>query len=113
MPETTTVSELVARYAHLEQQRASIVEEQDVIKNQLREALELGKHETDAGVVTLSVNRRFDPTLAREVLTGINPDLITACSTTVINAATAKKVLPPAVYEQCMKESKDPKVVIA
>lgn len=115
MSETTTarIDDLVARYLELEQRKASLVEEQDVIKNQLREALDYGKHETGAGTVTLSVNRRFDPTLAREVLTRLNPALIDACSTTNLNAAAAKKILPPAVYEQCMKESKDPKVVIA
>lgn len=109
----TTVDDLVARYGELERRRQSIVHEQDFIKGQLRKELDLGKHELGTGVVTVSPNRRFDPTLAREVLTRLNPALIDACSTTTLNAAAAKKVLPPAVYEQCMKESADPKVAIA
>lgn len=109
----TTVDDLVARYAELERRRHSIVEEQDFIKGQLRKEFEVGKHELATGTVTLSPNRRFDPKVAEQVLTQINPALIQACSVTKLDAAAAKKVLPPAVYESCMKESPDPKVVIA
>jgi hypothetical protein len=102
MTDPSTV-QLVERYNHLEQIRASAVEEQDAIKAQLRAVYDLGKHETPAGTVTVSPNRRFDPTLFEQLL-GDNTELVAACSSTI---------LPPAVYLSCMKESPDARVTIA
>lgn len=105
----TTTAELVARYLDLDAKRAAIVEEQDVIKAQLRTALPVGKHPTDTGTVTVSVNRRFDETTARGVL---DETVIAAATRPKLDSSVVKKLVPPVTYEACMKESGDPKVSI-
>lgn len=111
MTETRTPEDMVARYTHLEGIRASCVEEQDAIKAALRTRLDVGKHDTSAGTVTITINRRFDPALAATVLAS-NPELLAMCSTTTVTAAKAKKVLAPVVYESLMKPVGDPTVRI-
>jgi hypothetical protein len=103
----------VERYRHLETIRQELVEEQEAIKARVREQLPAGKHELSTGVVTIAANRRFDPALAKQVVRTINPALLPAIMATKIDSATAKKVLPPATYEQCMKDTGTPRVSIA
>jgi hypothetical protein len=60
-------------------------------------------------VFTVAYSRRFDPELAHRILIG-TPDLLAACSTTVVDASKAKAVLPPAVYELCQAQSEKPTI---
>jgi hypothetical protein len=85
--------------------------EQEMIKAQVRQ-LGLGKHTTGAGPIAVSPNRTWNAAQAEQVLREINPDLIAACSETVLTSAKAKAVLPPAVYERCMKVNPAYKVQI-
>lgn len=110
---STDLAPLIKRYLELEERRSSIATEQDGIKAQIRAAAEIGKHETEAGTVTLSPNRRFDATLATEVLTKISPDLITACSVAKVDSAATKRLVGTAVYEQCCKDAGEPRVTFS
>lgn len=101
---TPDINQLVATWHDLEARRVELVEAQEQIKHQLREHLDVGRHETDAGTVTLSVNRRFDPTLAATVLEKINPDLVAACSVTKVDSSATKRLVGGDVYERCMAE---------
>lgn len=100
---------LVRRYLQLGTIIDDAKQEQDVLKEKFRQ-LGVGKYQTDAAPVVVSPNRRFDRDTAEKVLRAINPDLIAACSETVLTAAKARAVLPPPVYESCMKASPDHKV---
>lgn len=111
MPEATKLLDYVKRYLELQSVIDDCKAEQEVIKADCRQ-LGLGKHTTGAGPVVVSPNRRWDAATAEQVLREINPDLIPACSETVLTSAKAKQVLPPAVYEQCMKASDNYKVSI-
>lgn len=112
-PAHPNVTALVTEYLALEAHRAEITARQDHIKAFLRTTLPQGKHELDGtGTVTISVNRRFDAALAEQVLTNLNPALLDAVKETVISSAKAKKVLPPATYEQCMRDAGDPRISI-
>lgn len=108
---TIKIEDLVKRYLELQTLLDEATSEQSTIKAQLRQ-LGIGKHHTGAGPITVSPNRRFNAEQAAAVLTEINPDLIPACSDTVISSAKAKAVLPPAVYERCMKQSGEHKVSV-
>ena len=108
---TVHIEDLVKRYVELSTLIDEAMSEQEQIKAQFRQ-LGLGKHVTGAGPITISPNRRFNPEQAENVLRAINPDLIAACSETLLTSARAKQVLPPAVYEQCMKASDKYKVEV-
>lgn len=109
--ETIKLSDLAKRYLELGAIIDSATEEQEAIKATLRQ-LGLGRFSTGVAPVVISPNRRFDAGLAEKVLGAINPDLIPACSETLITASKAKTVLPPAVYEQCMKANPNHKVQV-
>lgn len=100
----------VRRFLELDERRKDIEAEQAIIKARIR-ALGVGHYDAPCGVgVTVSPNRRFDPGLAEQV---IPDELLTLCRVTVVDSKAAKRALPPAVYEQCMKPVGDPRVVLA
>lgn len=100
----------VKRFLELDERRKDIEAEQATIKARIR-ALGVGHYDAPCGVgVTVSPNRRFDPKVAEEVI----PDqLLALCRVTVVDSKAAKRALPPAIYEQCMKPVGEPRVVLA
>lgn len=106
------VPALVQRYKDLTARRDDLQAEIDAILATARD-LGLGKHATDHGTVAVGPNRRFNAELAETVLTGINPALVTACQSTVLDSKKVKATVPPAVYEQCMKDAPNLKVTIS
>lgn len=60
-------------------------------------------------VLSVSYGKRFNVDQARVILAS-NPELLAACSETVIVPAKAKQVLPPAVYELCQVENDSPSI---
>jgi hypothetical protein len=86
-------------------------EEADLLKGQLRDQAGVGTH-TVAGktVFTIRPNRRFDAGLAERLLT---PEFQQLCTITKIDAATAKRVLPPAMYDACSAEVGEPVIRLA
>lgn len=107
------LDDLRAQWLDLDARRESILEQQDAIKDQIRNLLDVGKHHTPSGgLVTLSPNRRFNPELAVQVLSAINPDLVVACSLTTISSAEVKKRVGTDIYERCMKDTGMPRVSI-
>ena len=104
----TTTAALVTEYLDLKE-RASVVDERiKEIVGILRE-LGVGTHATEAGSVRVSQTSRFDPDVAATTLPA---ELAAACTETVITAAKAKQVLPPALYLACSRPSGDPRVTI-
>ncbi len=100
----------VKKYLELDERRKDIEAEQAVIKARIR-SLGVGHHDAPCGVgVTISVNRRFDPKTAEQVLP---PELLALCRAEVIDSKKAKQALPPAIYDSCMKVVGDPRVVIS
>lgn len=73
--------------------------EVDRIKARLRGELPVGSHQLAGVKVAISVAHRFDPKLAAERL---SPELLATITetTTVVSGTLAKRVLPPAMYEQ-------------
>lgn len=105
------IEALIKRYHELEVTRTQVVGEQSTIKAQLR-VLGLGKTVTAAGSVTVSLNRRFDSEWATKVLAEINPDLIPACSISVVDAKLTRQVVGDDIYERCMKPAGEHKVSV-
>ncbi len=105
---TDTLAPLASRLATILETKAALeVEERDV-KAQIR-ALVPGPDTYAAGGYTLSVspNRRFDPALAARIV----PDtLLELCKVAKVDSAAAREVLPPALYQQCMKAVGDDRV---
>lgn len=101
--------DVVNRLAAVNADIAQLTEQANDLKGRLRQLLrEPGTYTAEgAKVVTLTPNRRFDPRLAFELLPD---DLLRLCTVTKIDPAAAKKVLPPAIYEQFMVEAGDPVV---
>lgn len=118
-PKPMSVEQIVERYKLLDKQAKDIAAEMAALKDQCRSDLALGKHETDAGDVTISPNRRFDEetakvALAEQIAKGaVTPAQVTECWKTVLDSTSVKKIVAPAVYEACMREVGDPKVTIA
>lgn len=107
------LDDLRAQWLDLDARRESILEQQDAIKDQIRNLLDVGKHHTPSGgLVTLSPNRRFNPELAAQVLSAINPDLVVACSVTKVDSSLTKRKVGEEIYEHCMKDSGVPRVSI-
>lgn len=92
---TTTAEALAAEYLDLKDRAAVLDERIKQIVAELRD----------------TPQRRFNATQATEVL-GSNPELLAACTETVISSAKAKQILAPAMYELCMVEQGDPRVSI-
>lgn len=119
MTQQPTTEALVAEYLRLGEQITDLTTQQGTIRAQLRDRLDLGKHDTPVGTVTLSVNRRFDETTARAVLTQelaagrLDPLDFQKASKTVLDASFIKKKVAPDVYESMMKIVGDPKVTVS
>lgn len=111
-PEEVLLIGLRKRYLELAVRAQEITQEAAVIKDRMRK-LGRGKHEVGNGTVTISPQKRFDQDLATEVLGGISPDLVTACSVSKIDSGLVKKAVGDDVYERCQKSSGDDKVVIS
>lgn len=108
-PDPTQLDHDVKRYLALDAQKADIETEQAIIKERLRE-LGVGAHMAPCGIaVSVSVNRRFNPDKAAEV---VPPTLLEQIQTLVIDSKKAKQVLPPAAYEACMVQVGEPRVAI-
>lgn len=101
--------DVVNRLAAVNADIAQLTEAANDLKGRLRQLLpEPGTYTAEgAKVVTLAPNRRFDPVQAQRGLPG---PLLDAIRVTKIDAATAKQVLPPALYELCMVDVGDPVV---
>jgi hypothetical protein len=85
-------------------------DELEQIKARFRELVAVGEDAQAAGLtIAIQPNRRFDPATAQMVLP---PELLKLCEATAIDSKKAKQVLPPAVYQQCMKDAGKAKVVI-
>lgn len=97
--------ELGARIEEYERERAAI-------KTRVRR-LGAGTHPIGEGKATISPQKRFSPQLAEQVLTRINPELIPACSKTVIASDLVKQFYGDLVYEQCQQTSGEDRVVIS
>jgi hypothetical protein len=106
--------ELIAAYLGIDAQIRKLSETKTALRDQL--ALIVGGHRQislDGHVVmTQAPNRRFDPSLAEELLADF-PELLRACQRTAIDPATAKRVLPPGLYEKAMAETGLPRLSIA
>lgn len=89
------LADVLAVIAELENDAADL-------KAQLRARLPVGEH-TVGGVkaLTITANRRFSPALAEEV---VPAELLALCKVEKVDPATARKVLPPWLYEQAMTE---------
>ena len=103
MTTSTELSEaqraIVSRLASIAEARSALDLEEKTLKAELRSSLDFGQW-TVAGTPVLSVapNRRFSPEKAAEILP---PDLLALCRVEKVDAATAKKILPPALYSAC------------
>jgi hypothetical protein len=106
------VDSLAVRYLELAAKREDIDGEMEGIKAKLRDAYPDGvRTATTSGVmVSVSVTRRFDPEQARKVLPA---HLLQQCLVTKVDAATAKKLVPPALYDACSVVTGKPTVRIA
>lgn len=110
-PAEQVYSDLATEYLDLKDRAAALDERIKQIVAELRDSLGAGKHAAGDHTVTVTPQRRFNATQATEVL-GSNPELLAACTETVISSAKAKQILAPAMYELCMVEQGDPRVSI-
>jgi len=103
-----TYHDLVTRLAHIQSRKAELEAQETELKAKLTEHLTYGSY-TIGGkpALTISVGRRFDPTLAAQVLPA---ELIALCQVTIIDTKRAKEILPPAVFAQCQKLNDNPTV---
>ena len=103
------VAQLAAEYDDLRARRDQIGARMNDVANELRTALGRGTYEAGAYKVSISPNRRFDPDKARTVLP---PELLAACSETVVSAAKARQILAPLTYEALMVEVGDDRISV-
>lgn len=97
---STTLDDLVKRWAELDDQKAQIETEQAAIKAKLREQLERGSHELGGLSVTISAPaRRFNVETARAFLTAEQVEL---CTVSSLDAKKVKGFLPPVLLDQAM-----------
>lgn len=111
-PEELALIFLRKRYLELGAKIEDYENERSTIKARVRR-LGAGTHAIGEGKVTITPQKRFSPQLAEEVLTRINPDLIPACSVSVITSGLVKQYYGELVYEQCQQSSGDDRVVIS
>lgn len=98
-------------YRNLSHAIATLTEQLDDIKHRLRLHYGAGKHTADDGTtITVTANRRFDPELVWDVL---SPQQVAEIQELTVSATLAKKLLPPAVYQQCTKEVGQPRLTIS
>lgn len=105
------VAALARDYRNLNNQKSLIEEQQDHIKERVRDLLQVGDSVVvDGTAVRVEPNRRFDP---KRAVAELPPDLLEMCRVTKVDPAAARKVLPPALYEGLMSEVGSPRVVLA
>lgn len=104
-PEST--ANLARRLVAIADAKAELDAEADQIKNELR-SLGAGTHAAGDYKVTVSTQRRFDASLAQQIL----DDATYTSLCTAFDSKKAKATLPPALYEACMGESGDPRVAV-
>lgn len=108
---TATLAPLAAELARVLADKAELETRERDIKARIR-AIVPGPDTYAAGDATLVVspNRRFDPKLAERVLPA---ELLDLCRTSKVDAAAAREVLPPALYDQCMAQVGDYRIGFA
>lgn len=111
-PEDIALIGLRKRFLELAAKIEDYEAEQETIKANIRR-LGAGTHAIGDGKVTITPQKKFNPMLAEQVLAGINPDLVTACSKSVVMSSLVKKLLGELVYEQCQKSSGEDRVTIS
>lgn len=101
---------LISRLAEIAETKATLEAEEKNIKDQLRDTLEVGSKVTVNGSPVLAIRsyRRFSADLAKE---NLSPELIALCTVPSIDGKQAQKVLPPALYDTCLKHYQ-PQVVL-
>lgn len=96
------LTEKALRLAELTQQRDALDAEINLIKAQMLEGRQAGDVLTINGREAYKVvtTHRWDETQARQILT---PEQIEAITVAKVDPATAKRILPPAIYDACRK----------
>ena len=108
MTDPARLDQLISTYARITATISEYNEQLDQVKAELRQ-LGTGTHHGSNGTATITAQRRFDPQLAADTLPA---ELAAACTETSINAAKARKILPPALYEACSPETGQPRVTV-
>jgi hypothetical protein len=104
-PEST--ANLARRLVAIADAKAELDAEADQIKNELR-SLGAGTHAAGDYKVTVTTQRRFDASLAQQIL-----DETTYTSLcTAFDSKKAKATLPPALYDTLMTESGEPRITV-
>lgn len=99
---TDQVTALTRDYRQLDLQKVMIEEQQAGIRTRIRDLLDVGDRvDVDGRTVSVTANRRFDPKLAEKELP---TELLAMCKVEKVDAALAKRVLPPALFETFMAE---------
>lgn len=105
--------ELIAAYLDVDAQIRKLEESKTALRERI--ASFAGGHKDIAvdghTVLTQSPNRRFNARRCEQLLAA-HPDLLALCTKTAIDSATAKKNLPPALYEAAMVEAGLPRLNI-
>ncbi len=106
MPDT--LEDLAVQLARIQEAKNHLDEQEKQVKARIRDLTD-GPDSYAAGPLTIVVspNRRFSPALAQQV---IPAELLGLCKKTVIDSATAKQVLPPAMYSECMQSVGDDRI---
>lgn len=108
--ELVILAGLRRRYFQLVDRAQEISDEVAAIKDRMSK-LGHGEYAVGEGsVVVAPPNKRFDPELADTVLRRVDPNLVATCSTSHIDSSIAKRVLSPALYEQCQSTPAGAKV---
>jgi len=104
MTNITDVAATARRLAALEAEAATIAEEVERLRGLLLDAVETGGTIEVDGQPRwrVTVRKTFDPALALGLLTAEQQQL---CTVPRLDPAAVKRILPPAVYELCCKES--------
>lgn len=107
MPDVDTELLILAglrrRYFDLMQRIDDTTDEIAAIKDRMSK-LGHGEFAIGDGKVTVApATKRFNPELADTVLRKIDPNLVPTCSVSKIDSTIAKRVLSPALYEQCQE----------
>lgn len=110
-PEDLALIGLRKRFLELGAKISEYKEEQETIKDRARR-LGVGKHPVGDGRVSVTPQKKFDADVAEKVLKDINPDILVACSRSVVQSSLVKLMLGDDVYERCQVRSGDDKVTI-
>lgn len=105
--ETTELTEEQAEKVRilekLKSDREKLQQQEDTLKGELRDELGEGKYTVDGQpAISVSATRTFDSETARE---NVPKELLPLILSESIDSAKARKILPPAMYDACRKES--------